>query len=251
MTDRVMWAYGVVPGAQPPPGAAGLEGQPVESIPGGGLAVLASELPSSGYTARALQERLEDFDTLASLARAHDAVLERAHAEGDVLPFRMCTIYATPDAVRAMLTAEGGRLARTLARLRRMAEWGVKAFAAPPAPATVQPRPASGAEYLAARRAARERAETGRDALGRAAADVHARLAARAAEAVRSRPPDRRLSGRREEMLLTGAYLVPRAEEEGFAALVSGLAREHEADGLTLELTGPWPPYHFTTEAAQ
>jgi hypothetical protein len=127
----------------------------------------------------------------------------------------------------------------------------VKAFAAPPAPASAQPRPASGAEYLAARRAARERTEADRDALSRAVADVHARLAERAAGAVLSRPHDRRLSGRREEMLLNGAYLVPRAEEEGFAAFVSGLAREPEADGLTLELTGPWPPYHFATEAAE
>jgi hypothetical protein len=251
MADGLVWAYGVVPGAQPPPGAAGLEGRPVESIPGDGLAVLASALPASGYTAQALQERLEDLDTLAGLARAHDAVLERAHAEGDVLPFRMCTIYASPDAVRAMLTAEGRRLASRLARLHGMAEWGVKAFAAPPAPASAQPRPASGAEYLAARRAARERTEADRDALSRAVADVHARLAERAAGAVLSRPHDRRLSGRREEMLLNGAYLVPRAEEEGFAAFVSGLAREPEADGLTLELTGPWPPYHFATEAAE
>jgi hypothetical protein len=251
MADGVIWAYGVVPGTQPPPGAAGLEGRPVQSISGGEVAVLASELPSSGYTEQALQERLEDLDTLAGLARAHDAVLELAHAEGDVLPFRMCTLYETPQAVRAMLATEGGRLHRALARLHGRAEWGVKAFAASPAAAAAAPRPATGTAYLAARRAAREQAEAGRGALERAVADVHARLAERAAAAVMSRPQDRRLSGRREEMLLNGAYLVPRAENERFAELVHDLAREHEPRGLMIELTGPWPPYHFTAEPAE
>jgi hypothetical protein len=248
MPDDVVWAYGVVPGAQRPPGTAGLEGRRVESIACGELAVLASELPASDYTEQVLQERLEDLETLAGLARTHDAVLEVAHAEGDVLPFRMCTIYETPQAVRAMLTAEGARLGRALARLHGKAEWGVKAFFDAPAAASAQPRPASGAAYLAARRAERAGAEAGRDAIAATVAGVHAQLAAHAAEAVTSRPQDRRLSGRREEMLLNGAYLVPRGEAGAFAALVDRLAAEHAPDGLVLELTGPWPPYHFVTE---
>jgi hypothetical protein len=46
--------------------------------------------------------------------------------------------------------------------------------------------------------------------------------------------------------VLNGAYLVPREEEAGFGALVEDLRRRHERDGIALELTGPWPAYHFT-----
>src|SRR5262245_25998123 len=113
----VMWAYGVVPGGQPAPAVAGLEERPVEPIRCGELAVLASALPADRYAADELQAGLEDIDTLARLARGHDAVLEAAHAQGDVLPFRMCTLYEAPQAVRAMLAAEGHRLGTALARL--------------------------------------------------------------------------------------------------------------------------------------
>src|SRR5262249_53565202 len=148
------------------------------------------------------------------------------------LPFRMCTIYETPQAVRAMLTAEGARFTRTLARLHGKAEWGVKAFAGG-SPASSSPaRPASGAAYLAARRAERERADAGRDAIEADAAALHARLAAQAAGAVLSRPQDRWLSGRRHEMVLNGAYLVPRDEADAFAGLVDWLASESAPDGL-------------------
>ncbi|WP_037408861.1 GvpL/GvpF family gas vesicle protein [Candidatus Solirubrobacter pratensis] len=232
MADALLWAYGVVPGPAAPP-ARGVAGRPVTPIAHGKLAVLASAAP---FSAGELQQRLEDMETLASLARAHDAVLEAAFDRGDVVPFRMGTLYETPQAIRDMLAAETDRFAAVLTRLHDKAEWGVKAFLAPP---RSEPSPSSGTEYLARRRAQRDQTEESSEA----AADVHARLAEYAAGAVLSRLQDRGVSGRDTEMVLNGSYLVPRAEAADFAALVEALGREHQ--GLTLELTGPWPPYHF------
>jgi hypothetical protein len=76
-------------------------------------------------------------------------------------------------------------------------------------------------------------------------AEIHARLSERAAAAALSRPQDRRLSGREAEMVLNAAYLVPTEEADAFRGVVEELGREHDPDGLQLELTGPWPPYHF------
>ena len=50
-----------------------------------------------------------------------------------------------------------------------------------------------------------------------------------------------------ERPVFQAAYLLPRPAESDFAALVDGLAARGKADGFSLELTGPWPPYHFTT----
>jgi hypothetical protein len=90
--------------------------------------------------------------------------------------------------------------------------------------------------------------EASSEAVETAAAEVHVRLAQSASAAVLGRPQERRLSGRDAEMVLNGAYLVPRGEARDFAALVDALGRRHE--GLTLELTGPWPPYHFVAETS-
>jgi hypothetical protein len=49
-------------------------------------------------------------------------------------------------------------------------------------------------------------------------------------------------------MVLNGAYLLRRADSGAFAALVEELGRRH-AD-VELELTGPWPPYHFVAGAS-
>jgi hypothetical protein len=243
-----LWAYGVVPGPRAAPALpVGVEGRPVEAVWSGGLGVLASPVPSDRYSGAELQRRLEHFDTLEELARAHDHVLESALDAGDVIPFRMCTVFETPDAIRAMLESEGDRLRRTLAQLRGKTEWGVKAFARPRAAAAAAARPSSGTEYLTTRRAQREQAEAGSHALETAVAEIHTRLAQRASAAVVSRPQDRRLSGRDAEMLLNAAYLVPRDEAQDFAALVDDLGAG--ADDVELELTGPWPAYSFAAEA--
>jgi hypothetical protein len=246
--SALMWAYGVVAGAQAAPDADGVDGRPVVLVVHGGLGALVSAVPSDRFSAEALQPRLEDLDTLAELARAHDAVLEAALEHGDVVPFRMCTLYATPQAVRDMLGAEADRFATELARLHGKTEWGVKGFAVPRGEESQQDRPASGAEYLARRRAQRRHAESAGDALASAVAEVHACLADRAAAAVASRPQDRRLSGRDLEMVLNGAYLVARDGADEFAGELLALRRRHAESGLTLELTGPWPPYHFVSE---
>jgi hypothetical protein len=245
--EQVLWAYGIVPRAQAAEtGVPGVEGRPVEPVVHGELAVLVSAVPSERYTSEALQQRLEDMAALSALARAHDEVLDAALRAGDVLPFRMCTLYETPDAIRAMLAAEAGRFGAVLRRLHGRAEWGVKGFAATRAEPVTASRPGSGTEYLARARARRDQAVESREGLEAAAAEVHAALASRAAGAVLSRPQDRRLSGRDEEMILNGAYLVAHAAAEAFAERFAELRDRH--DGLTLELTGPWPPYHFAAE---
>jgi hypothetical protein len=247
--EALLWAYGVVPAGQPPPErAVGLEGRPVVGVPHGDLAVLATVVPAGEFRGAELDRQLEDLPTLGRLARAHDAVLEAALADGDVIPFRLCTMFSSRQAVEDMLAAERDRFSSALARVHGTAEWGVKAFAAgAAAPAAAEP-PSSGTEYLARRREQRAAAEASRDATVDTASAVHAALADRSVAAVLGRPQDRRLSGREAEMVLNGAYLVRRADAEAFAALVEELGRRH-AD-VDLELTGPWPPYHFVAGAS-
>jgi Gas vesicle synthesis protein GvpL/GvpF len=245
MADRLWWAYGVV--AMPTSVSAelrGIEGERVELVEAGALAALASPVPAGPYSGPALEERLNDLETLGRMAREHEAVLERA-LDGDVVPLRMCTLFATQDALRDMLVTQQERLLSALQRIHDAIELGVKAYVSPTRRAEPV-RPASGKEYLALRLAQRDQQTAADASLERAAAALHAQLTDRAAAAVLLRPQDRRLSGRQEDMLLNGAYLVRRPEAPEFARLVESLGRGGE---LALEMTGPWPPYHFAEAA--
>jgi hypothetical protein len=240
---ELLWAYGVVPAVLGTPAVAGIEGAPVTAVRHGELCALAGPVPATRFSRAALQQALEDIDTLAGLARAHDRVLEAAMTAGDVVPLPLCTIFETPEAIRAMLAERADALSNALARVHDAVEWGVKGFAAARRRAEA-PRPASGTEYLARRQAERARAAAQDDQLESAVARAHSELAGHARAAVLAPPQDRRLSGRDAEMLLNGAYLVPRTGAAEFKARVAAL----EVPGLDLELTGPWPPYRFAAE---
>jgi hypothetical protein len=243
--DPLLWVYGVVPVGSEPQPREGVDGRPVMLHRHGHLTALVSEVSPEGFGEHALKERLEDLDALEALARAHEAVLRTALESGAVVPFRLCTIYSSTERLDAMLDREQPNLTATIVRVEGMHEWGVKAFLRVPAAAPAAEQAATGTEYLSRKRERREAAEAGRDATETLVAAIHARLAEVAAAAVLSRPQDRRVSGRDAEMVLNGAYLVPRDGGDGFRAIVEALAGRHEPDGIELELTGPWPPHHF------
>jgi hypothetical protein len=252
--DLAVWLYGVVDGAAPDlPRHAGVdERHEVALIRHAGLAAVASAVPLEEFGKEALQESLEDLDRLAALARAHQRVLDDALRLGPVVPLRICTIYESADRVREMLEHERRSLADTLRRLSGTAEWGVKAYlgaAADPPAETLAPSPASGIDYLARKRGERDAADVARRTADAAVQLIHGRLCELALDAVLSRPQDPRLSGEQRDMVLNAAYLVQEARSAELRSLVDSLSRGHAPDGLDLELTGPWPAYHFAGSA--
>ena len=78
---------------------------------------------------------------------------------------------------------------------------------------------------------------------------MHRELAALSARAVLLAPQRPEVSGHSGDMLLNGAYLVDAEHRDAFHAAVQKLGVESHADGLELQLTGPWPAYNFVPDA--
>lgn len=249
------WLYGVIDGDMAvAPERRGVDSvHDVELIRHAGLAALVSAVSLDEFGESGLRETLEDLDRLEVLARAHELVLDEALRVGAVVPFRLCTIYSSAARVEEMLARAREPLTAALRRLRGVAEWGVKAYAgggAHGANDAAAGDPVSGTDYLSRRSAERAAAAGARQTVDTAVEDVHARLRESATDAMLSLPHASALTGREAEMVLNGAYLVADADADAFRARVAELDGRHRADGLQLELTGPWPAYHFVVDAA-
>jgi hypothetical protein len=252
MTEQALWLYGVMAGDAPDlPHCPGVDARrDARLIRHADLAAVVSPVPRREYDRSALEQSLDDLERLEALARGHERVLDEALRVGAVVPVRLCTIYDGPERVRAMLDREHASLAEALQRLRGTAEWGVKAFLVAPEAEADPAAPATGIEYLARKRQARDDAEATRHAAETTAERIHRRLSRCAIDAMLTRVQDRRLSGREEEMILNAAYLVAEARTAEFQTLFRELKRRHGADGVELALTGPWPAYHFARSPA-
>ena len=99
----------------------------------------------------------------------------------------------------------------------------------------------SGTEYLSRRREALHREENLTRPPRRSAERLQDVLAGHVTESLR------RGGSPGSSLLLDMAYLVPTETEAGFLGQVQHLTEALEPRGLSLEVTGPWPPYSFVT----
>lgn len=206
------------------PDERGLHGAPLRSIGEHGLFAIASEHAE------------EPADAGADDLWAHEAVVEASMELGSVLPVRFGTTLPDELAVGALLRRRRVELKSALGRVRDRVELGVRALApaaeTPPEEADRDVGP--GTAYMLGL-LERQR----RDAA--AAARIHEPLAALACESVRNAKAGAAAG-------LNIAYLVDRDRVDAFRARVEELAEANEA---AVVCTGPWPPYSFTTEAAE
>jgi Gas vesicle synthesis protein GvpL/GvpF len=263
---HALWAYCVLrAGDHLPDSLPGVDPEAlVQPLEDEGLVVLMSRVPMAEFGEEPLRENLNDLSWLERVARAHEAVLERALSGGPIVPLRLCTIFADEAGVRAMLAREGRQLREALERLDGRQEWGVKllvdrdALAAvarksSPEVAGLQDELAArsgGGAYMHERRLERLVDELVDQLAGELTEEVHARLGDWAADSVLNPPQNRELSGHEGEMLLNGAYLVETERTEGLRRLLSELEDRHRELGARLVLTGPWPPYNFVSGEA-
>lgn len=221
---------------------SGVDGAPVEVISAGELAALVSPLQD----AAAWDVEGGGADTLEALApraRAHEAVLERVMDRGAVLPLRFGVLYPDVDRLREVLTERADAFGRALGALEGRTEWGLTLTSESSAEDPTASAPADGRDYLSRRRTEREAGQARAETLSQVAAAVHDGLRELSSAAVIHRTAG---PGRRPAVVLRASYLVPIESAGAFRQTCEALLTDAPPElGLSGELTGPWPPYHF------
>jgi hypothetical protein len=257
--DGAVWVYAVARRIDNDwlDGATGVDGSPVRAVEAAGLAAAVTAVSLDEFGEEPLRRHLEDLSWLDATARMHHHVIDIIARHGPVVPMRLATVFHGDGSVADMLTHRRESFSAVLQQVTARVEWGVKVYAAPPgnAPAAGSARESGravpdaaaspGAAYLRRRREALSADNDARRAALASADAVHAALG-RLATAVQLRPPQApQLSGQAARMVLNAAYLVEDDRSEDFAAATGSLAEQHSA--VSIELTGPWPPYSFVT----
>jgi hypothetical protein len=231
MSSRGLCAYAITRAYEPGPPDVGL-------VTHQGLALVVAEVDLAPFVeleenpARLAKEPSED-DPLVVLARRHDAVVRAVFEHHPVLPLRFGTILRDEQAATRLLTDHHVEATERLDRVDGHREWGVRArLPHPVKQAEMSTEGMSGTDYLAMRRDRLAAAARTRRDGSTAATALHEAFSRHAKESVRH---ERNSS----VPLLDAAYLVATKAEPEFHAE----AKRHGE--LTLEVTGPWPPYSF------
>lgn len=258
--DRALALIGIAPAGRL--NAAGLAG----FSPGdramirthAGLDALVLDISAADFTGSAGERNLADIAFLAPRVQRHEALLTHARASGSaVLPCRFATLFTSLASLDARLAHIAPRVLAFLNEVAGRDEWGLKvvvdrAAALSRCHAELAQRAglasaSAGARYLMERKL-RQQAEEG----------VASWIEARAADVLASVGPCcvrtqvgkvAAASATRDDgriVVANFALLIDRSHgAAAIAARVTELSAALGAQGVGLELSGPWPVYSF------
>jgi hypothetical protein len=175
-----------------------------------------------------------------------------------VLPVRFGAVFSSRQALEKLLTDQCHKIAGFLEHIAGKEEWAVKGFVdiakaeawllASDSGLLAQRQHLSaspGTRYFQEKQL-RAGVQKQVKLWGRTVAEqVREDLKDVAVEARPLRLQSPNVSGRTAEMVLHCALLLPRSRVADFRARVEALAAQHAEQGLALECSGPWPPFHF------
>ena len=258
--ETAYYLYCLTPGVRDTPvSAIGVDGgRPVEVRACGEIAAALSEVELAEFCGESAEARLQDLAWLGPRICRHEAVIEELMSRAPVLPARFATLFTSVDSLQQSVLAHAEAITDFFAQLGDQQEWAVKGLLDRPAAlrglgvspqaAEAVPAAAPGARYFQEKRI---RAQCERDLNLRL--KEHCRRAAailgRESGGFRERRvPGPGAAGSDVEVVLNWAFLVSPAALTDFHARLEGFNGAEELPGLTLTLTGPWPPYSFAPD---
>jgi hypothetical protein len=229
----------------------------VELICDGPIAAVASRIGLDRFEPDKLQGRTaEEVRWLGQIAARHNQIICQAAESSTVLPLRLGTLFRSRDSLRVALARSAPTVGGFLRRFRQRREWGVKLYwkksprenmlrhDGPAAPHYAAAAP-SGTGYLAQKKSELAERRELRAGVHQTLQTVEQRLSAKAEDYRRIRTLPSELTGRSEEMVFNAAFLLSSSAQESWSEIIERVRQEVSGKGLLLELSNPWPPYHF------
>lgn len=218
------------------------------------IVAVVSRVRADDFSGPSAEARMKDLGWIGSRVCRHHDVVERARGRSAVVPAPFAVLFSSPERLGAWLRAHRDAVSRALDRFASHEEWSVKgALDRPKGESRLLSEafehqggePSSvGARYL---REQGIRATIGRklDAwLDAACAGILGALREYAVE-FREREIVSGASAETGTPVANWAFLVARSAVDEFAEVVESINAEYAGQGLTLNLSGPWPPYSF------
>ena len=235
-------------------------GSKAKAFPFQDIEAIASKVDLSKFNAKTIKEKLqEDAKWTEKNVKRHHKVIAEAEISGAVIPMKFGTLYKTKKNLEAMLKKHYAKFKALLLRLKDKQEWGVKGYLEYKKFGEILKNKNKEIRALEKKRSSVP--EGMKWYVDKKSDELVASQIEREVEERLSRIIDqlekqaagirlndllpKEISEPGKDMILNTACLVSNDRLEAFRSLLRSLARECDAAGITLILTGPWPPYNF------
>jgi len=249
--QHVLYVYAIGRASHPVP-----DDNDVTVLKAGNLAAFYSLVDAAEYSQPVIDARSKDVEWLGAIGYRHQSVMSALMRGGTVIPLRAFTLFANESSLRAHMQQQERTFESILQRLDGKQEWTLRIEFDPEQWSEALVRrvdslraindeaqsAAAGKAYLLRKKLDEEKKRASREAEQQVVGEVEEAVAQKlACETVAESRVQR-----------GGAFpqinvLLNRDEESRLEELRDDLNQRYESDGVTIALTGPWPPYTFAT----
>ncbi|NMH66464.1 GvpL/GvpF family gas vesicle protein [Shewanella salipaludis] len=222
--------------------------------PWGEIAAVLSRVSSASFTAEHPTPSTEDIAWLLPRAYRHERVIEEAMRHSPVFPVRFGTLFSSRQSLQQEISQRYALIHRSLAAVAGRTEWALKGqldrgvaiqalFSQQLAQQQQGLSSSPGMRHLQEQRIRREAEQRLKLWLQSTCTDIAAQLAELADGF--SQRKILAVAEQQTEVILNWAFLVTESATDAFHAHIAHLNQTLGPQGLTLQCTGPWPPYSF------
>jgi hypothetical protein len=243
------------------PSLIGVDGRRAVAVRAcGEIGAVFSEVELREFCGESAEASLQDLAWLGPRVCRHEAVIEEVMRQAPVLPARFGTLFTSIDSLQQSVVENREAITEFFARLGEQREWAVKGLldraggmgkpGSLDKPTVEERMPATspGARYFQEKRI---KAQWERDfncRLKEFCLRAAVALGAQAGGFWERKPLASAAQGTDAEVVLNWAFLLSPAAFESFRPRLERFNGDDAFPGLTLALTGPWPPYSFAPD---
>ena len=252
----ILYVYAVGrAGRQPPAEAEAVDGSSrIDCFDEGPLCAFFTRVDGEEFSQEGVDRRAGDLEWLGAIGYRHQAAAAALMRGGTIVPLRAFTLFSSDSALRDWLRADRDGLLGTLERLEGKREWTLRIEFDPERWSAALIRrvdslralsadidaASAGKAFLLRKKLEEERKKASREAETQVVEEIESAILGRLACESVAESRERR----------DGAFpqinvLINQDEESRLQELQEELMRRYEEEGVTVALTGPWPPYTF------
>jgi gas vesicle protein GvpL/GvpF len=250
----VLYVYAITRQALTPRAEAVDQSENFVAVSGGGVCAIATPVDATQFSQEAIDSHAGDLDWLGAIGYRHQSVVADLMRQTSIIPLRAFSLFSSDEALRTYLGSNADPFKRMLQRLDGKREWTLR----------IEFEPQRWSESLTSRvdslrslAAEIESSASGKAFLLKKKLDEARKNASKEAEqqvvseierAVLDKLRCETVAESRQQR--AGAFpqinvLLNRDEEAGLQEMQSDLNDRYAAEGVTVAVTGPWPPYSF------
>ncbi|MGP4061218.1 GvpL/GvpF family gas vesicle protein [Halobacillus sp. H74] len=227
----------------------------------GKCAAIVSVVEEAEYGEEVLEQKTQQMDWVQDKAFLHHEILMKLKDQATLVPMKFCTIFQHTSNLEAKIRPYESEWVKLLEELSGKEEWNVKIYNNPVLlkeeiaanhPSIQKKKEeiaqmSKGMQYLQQKKLDQLIDEQVTQEQQSFSKRLHDDWKDLCKDDVVKKVWNKSVTGKDEEMCWNSAYLIEKEKVEPFLEQVTAANEEGEAGGWKIEVTGPWPAYHFSS----